>query len=473
MLENWFIMLPEICIISFFALAFPIDRYRKERTSKTFFTLAQFFLLATISATLIFYNKSAYPSLWQNTPLSTLFKIFAYLLAWAWFYLSSKWFLNKNRPSFQFYGLCLMLLLMFDILASSSSLLTLMVTIPLIFFLYYKIFLRHWDPTRMISPAHKYALTAIMFTILLYVGCAILYRASGSFEYSAIKQFLKIPTNQTPLIMLAVLLIVACFMFMMAFAPFHNWFVSIVFKGVLPVIGFITLVPQLIYLCALINITNNAFAPIINFISPIICVFSVMSLIVGALSANQENNIRRMFAFITVYCTGFTYAGLQGFSEHDLIASFAYCIISVLSLTGVYTIFLGLKSRGEYLSDINVINGFYNSRPYMSAALLVFMFSLIGLAPTLGFFGYLSVINSLVVSKQWWLILIIFFSLIFVASSCLQVVRNIYFEANTVKFDRADSSIYICLFIIALMILIFLINPAWLLRDAIIILGGL
>lgn len=123
----------------------------------------------------------------------------------------------------------------------------------------------------------------------------------------------------------------------------------------------------------------------IGFAAPVIGLFAGVSLIIGALSANRQGNIRRLFAYLSIYCLGFTLIGLVSFSNNAVIASFAYTVIAVLSLAGVYTVFLGLKSRGEYLSDISSINGFYQVRPYMSAALLVFMFSLIGLAPTLGF----------------------------------------------------------------------------------------
>ena len=101
------------------------------------------------------------------------------------------------------------------------------------------------------------------------------------------------------------------------------------------------------------------------------------------------------------------------------------------------------------------------------------MFSLIGLAPTLGFFGYLSVINNLVSSNEWFRVTLLLGSLLFVAGACLQIVRIIYFESPTTKFDRSDKSIYICLFINVLFILISLINPAWLLHDALVILGGI
>ena len=472
MLQNWFILLPEICMLSFLFVAWPIDIYREEKTSKTFFSLAQFFLLGTIVFSVLFYNKSAFPRFWSNTSFSALFKSFAYILAWAWFYLSSKWFLNKNRPSFKFYALCFALLLCFDVLASSSSLLTLDIIVPLISVFYYWLVLQHWDTDRVKVVSRLYLLYAVVFTCLLWGGSCILYKQAGTFEYPAVQAFYT--THQAnPEALAAVLMIVAPFMFLMAFVPFHNWFTNFISTAVLPVCGFITLVPPLIYLCALIGLIGNCLYPFVGFIMPLIGIFAALSMVVGALSTNGEKNIRRLFSFLSIYCTAVSFVGWPDFSNAGKTASFAYMVVAMLSFAGIYTVFLGLKLKGEYLSEMSEIAGLSHIRPYMSAALLVFMFSLIGLTPTLGFFGYLSIINKLVSGGLWAWMLLLFGSLLFVAGACLQVVRTIYFEEQKNKFDRTDKAIYICLFVNMLLILISLLNPSWLIHDSWVILGGL
>lgn len=465
--------MPEICILSFFLVAWGVNSFRQENTSKTFFSLARVFLLAYMACSVLFYNKSAFPLIWQNTSFNTLFKSFSGLLAWAWFYLSSKWFLNKNRPSFKFYAICFALLLCFDILASSSSFLTLCVVFPLISFFYYRLVLQHWDTSKVEKIARLYLLCAVIFAFLLWGGTAILYWFVGAFDYASVKASLGDSELRRPEILAAVLMIIASFMFMMALVPFHNWFIGCVSSAVLPVCGFMTLVPPLIYVCAFINLMSLGLQPFVNFAAPVLGAFAFSSVIVGALSANGEKNIRRLFAFLSVYCTGTALIGLFSFSDKAQIASFAYMVIVMLSFAGIYTVFLGMKSKGEYLSDVSAIGGLYHNRPYMSAALLVFMFSLIGLAPTLGFFGYLSIVNNLVTGSEWGAAFLLFVSLLFVAGACLQIVRTVYFEPQAAKFDRTDKAIYICLFINMLLILISLLNPAWLIHDALVILGGM
>lgn len=473
MLENWFILLPEIFLLGFFVVGGLVAKFREVQTPKTFASLAQIFLVAVILFSIVFYNKSAFPLLWANTPLSTIFKTFAYLMAWAWFYLSSKWFLNKNRPSFKFYAVCFALLFGFDILASATSLISLAVIIPFICFFYRRLILRHWDTERVEPIAKAYGFFAAVFCLLLWLGVYIIYIQTGSFEYAIIRDFYAAEKNFAPTSLLAVVMIISCFIFLLSLVPFHLWFIAAISEAVLPVCGFITLVPPLIYIGALINLMKGCLVAFTDFVAPLLCFFAVLSLLIGAFSANSENNIRKKFAFLSIYCIGFALTGMVHFSGSAVIASFAYMIIAILSLAGVYTVFLGLKSKGEYISNITYISGFYRLRPYMSAALLIFMFSLIGLAPTLGFFGYLSIINNLVADNSWFLMGVLLISLLFVASACFQVIRIIYFEPLVSKFDRADKAIYICLFINVTFILASLINPAWLIRDALVVLGGI
>ena len=134
-------------------------------------------------------------------------------------------------------------------------------------------------------------------------------------------------------------------MFLMAMVPFHHWFIAFISEGVLPVCGIITLIPPLIYICTLINLIHECFSPFNEFLSPILTGFATLTLIIGALSANLENNIRRLFAFVYIYCLGYTLIAMNDFSDRSIISAFAYIIVIILSFSGIYTVFLSMKSK--------------------------------------------------------------------------------------------------------------------------------
>ncbi len=473
MLENWFILIPEICIVMFFVVGGGVYIKNKDTSSKSFFSLAQFFLFLSLGFSIVFYNKSAFAEYWQNNSFNTLFKAFVYLLLWAWFYLSSRWFLTKNRPSFKFYAICFALLLGFNALISSVSLLSIGIFLCYSYFFFYKLILRHWDEEKVKDTASKFLFSSLLFGILLWAGIGIIRYQSGSFDYQQIKSFYSVSTNRTILSNLGVLLVLANFMFIMALSPFHNWFIRFISNGVLPVCGFITLIPPLVYICSLFNLMTQCFEPFIPYVKVFIGCFAGMSVLVGSVSSNYENNVRRLFGYISIYCLGFAVIGMMPFSKQAITTSFAYMVITLLSLIGIYSVFLGLKSRGDYLSETTSLTGFYKVRPYMSASMLIFIFSLMGIAPTLGFFGYLTIINNFVSVGEWWLILFIVVAMFFIISSGISLIHQIYFNTSDTKLDRPDKAVYICLFINSIVVLASLISPVWLLRDAVLILGGI
>ena len=471
MLQNWLILLPELVLISFFPTAWLINHYRENKTAKTFFTLSKLFLLASLLFTIIFYNKSVWPDLWQNSQYTTLFKVATYLIGFVWFYLSSKWFLNKDRSSFKFYMSGMLCILLFGILLSSQNFIIPIIIVPTLCILTHTLILQHWDEERVQKIAKLYASFAFIFCSLLLIGCFILWHEFRTLDYSAIKQILE---NRQPSVLIysAIIMIISSLLFMMAAAPFHFWYIGTISSVILPICGFLTLIPPFAYLSCLITLMSEVFSPLLPNLHPLIEYIALFSIIIGALSTGGQTNIRRLFAFSSTYNLGVMLLGIISFNSGAIVTSFIYTIIYVMAMTGIYTAFLALKSKGDYLSDLNDIQGLSEAKPYVSAAIVIFMISLIGIPPLLGFWGRISLFNTLILEERWAHVIILLVSIVFMANAYLQVIRTIYFEPRKNSFDRTDKAIYLCLLINLLLIFISILNPAYLLHDAQIALSG-
>ena len=94
-----------------------------------------------------------------------------------------------------------------------------------------------------------------------------------------------------------------------------------------------------------------------------------------------------------------------------------------------YTTFYSFKSNGVYLTNLNMINGIAKVRPFISAALLFFMISLMGIAPFPGFIGQLSVLENIVTANSYFILFIALFSMIVLMAAFLQIIR---FPTNTI-----------------------------------------
>lgn len=471
MQENWFVMLPEIWLIIYVAIASIVNRYRKSKTPKTFFTLAKYFLFVEILLTLVFYNKSAFVLFWQNTSFTTLFKVIVYLLTLGWLYLSSKWFLNKNHPSCLFCCIIFIMLTAMSILASSSNLLTLLSCFIVICSCYILLMFQYSHNDKRTVYTKQYIYTFLVFLFLSISAIFWLYYTSGSVFYKDIKLYFSNTTQMDIYTISAVVSLISMFVFLLGLAPFHIWIVKFWENGILPIYGFITLVPPLLYLCSFINLWKEclSFAKFSSI--SFILIPAYISIILGAISANGEKNIRCLFGYLSMYCIGFAITGFANMDNLAIIASFAYTIIALLSFFGIYTIFLSFKSHNDYIEDLDAIKGFSQLRPYMSAGFIIFIFSLTGLAPTLGFIGYLSIINNLFANNAWLSLGICITGILLCVRICLQIINYIYFADNTQKYDRAEKSTYICLFVNMTIIFAALINPNWLFHYIFIILN--
>ena len=318
-----------------------------------------------------------------------------------------------------------------------------------------------------------YLFFASLFCLLLWGGAVLLWTEVQSFAFADIYDYYNAGRPMTLVSYAAVGMIMCSLFFMLAVAPFHSWFVGIVSVAILPVCGFITLVPPFAYLACLINSMVNIFWTAGEFIKPALLIFASISLFIGALSANGEKNLRELFAFSSIYHIGFLLFTIVSFNDNSVLSAFAYMMVYILAMAGVYTVFLGLKSRGDYLTGLSDIDGLSVSKPYLSAALLVFMVSLAGIPPMLGFLGRLSVINNLVVEERWGDVVVLLVSMLFMANAYLQVIRTAYFEPLKKSFDRTDKAIYICLFVNLVLVIISTLNPGYLLHDAELILNGI
>jgi NADH-quinone oxidoreductase subunit N len=104
-------------------------------------------------------------------------------------------------------------------------------------------------------------------------------------------------------------------------------------------------------------------------------------------------------------------------------------------------------------------------RPYISAMLTIFIFSLLGLPPFLGFFGVFSALSYLAKQDSFYQFGYIILMMIVLSYGYLQIIKNIYFEKSKENFDRADSGIYVAVLLNALLMIVIMLKPQYLMQD--------
>lgn len=462
MIIDFITLSPEFLLLLCLPVMFLVNRYRTSKTAKTFYTIAKIFVVLAAADTIIFYNRSGLPAYWANNTYTTLYKLCTYAFALTWFFLSCKWFLNKNRSSLSYYtlGVCSLFSLM--LMISAHNLLVLFAGLLGSFATQYLMIYLSDDDFDVVVIAKRYLQFAIIFALMFALGLGLIYEQTGSFDYDRVYNYFAALKTFSLINILSYVFILIPLLFMLGLAPFHFWFAEVLSVCVLPISGYFTIIPAFAAYSALVNLCLNVFFPMISFIKPALVTFAFLSLLLGAISPIRETNIRKLFAFSTLYHLGFIFATLVSFNYNSVAASFTYLLIYVLAMTGIYTVFFGFKSNGEYLYKLEEITGAFTQKPYISVALLIFIVSMVGSPPMLGFLGKLDAVDNLIIEGRYWSVAIAMFALLLLMTAYLDVIKAVFFDNRLRNFDRADKGIYICLFINILIVLITILNPGFL-----------
>ncbi len=457
--------LPEFFLLFGAVLMLLVSYFRSGNTPKTYFTIAKLCVGFSLLSAVIFYNQSAEPQWFLNNSYTTLFKTLIYVSALAAFYLGCKWFLNKNRSSFGYYLTALISLLFLTLAVSSRNLLLLFGCLQLSFILNIY-FIRLSSDEEVSRPILKrFIFGGILSSVAAGAGLTLFYMSGIPFDWPGAYLFFETQTVVWQYTLAALLLLIPL-LYMLGAAPFHLWFADVVGISILPVGTFLTFIPPLAYIAVLIEILCNVFYPIYHELQGFIACCGALSVFIGAVGTNSENNLRRMFAYVSLCNWGMVLICISWLNDNGLLCGFISMLVYLLAQFGIYTVFYAFKSKGEYLTEQSELSGVSEVRPYISAALLIFMVSLLGIPPMLGFLGKLSVINYLIIQGSYAFIGLILTALLLLAYAFLNVIKTVYFDGRVNVFDRADKGVYICLMINLILVLISLLNPKYLMHDA-------
>lgn len=464
LIADYIALLPEVILLCGMLTMVLVRWFRHGNTPKTFYTIGRNFLLLAAAATALFYNQGADGYL-MNNYFTTLFKLIIYIFVIVWSYLSLKHFQSKNRSSFVFYLLILFNVLSFSVALSAEDLWLLFAGLAPVFILNYFMLGIGREDEADISRQYRYLAMSLFSALLFAGGIFLLQHYAGGSGYQEVEKYLE---NAHPIIWqcnLAFAMIMSVLFFMLACAPFHFWFAETVRTVILPVGGYLMMVPMFAYFACIIDIMVNVFYPFAAWFKPVMVIFGCLSVFLGAIGCNGENNLRKIFAYVGLYYIGVLVISVSSITDHSLLSAFVYLLVYVLAMSGIYTVFLGMRSKGIYLSELSDIRGLATQRPFVSAAFLLFMISLIGTPPLLGFLGKLSILNNLVINGDYWLMAVIMATVLLLANACLRIITTIYFEPRNNNFDRVDKGVYIYILINMLLILIAILNPRYLMHD--------
>lgn len=457
-------LLPEILLLLTAIFIQIIHWVRKEQTPKTFASISKIGIILALGACVIFYNLSLNPHWILNSPYTTFFKVLILFITLISNFLGCKWFLSQNYSSHRYYQLICFIVLGLCIAISAQNLALLMLALFFDIGLVYFLVIMCQDVADTQKIRLTYWINLILFSLFFGSACIFLYTQTGTLFLDEISEYYK-STVPTPFDSLAVCLLFAALIFLIGAAPFHFSLLQMIKNNILPAAAFIALIFPIGGLAVLISLFHHSMTAFNEPLSYLLLCCGIISILFGAIGTGCFTNLRQLFFCVGVFNLGIIFV-LFSFSRiSELQAGIVYFLIYQISMLGIYTCFYGMRYHGEYLNDVDNLSGMSATKPYISAAMLIFIFSLLGFPPLLGLLGNLTLINSLLAENAFYLIGFIFFMLIILAHGLLKVIKSIYFNPRHNHFDRADIGVYCCLLLNILIILISVIHPNYWMYD--------
>jgi len=255
------------------------------------------------------------------------------------------------------------------------------------------------------EAAVKYFLLgAFSLGILLY-GMSLLYGLSGTTNMRVMATAFT-GQEQDPLLILAVILVIAGMGFKIAAVPFHAWAPDVYEGAPTPVTAFLSVGSKAASFAMLLRICFEALPAMSADWRLLLEVLAIVTMTVGNLAALTQTNLKRMLAYSSIAHAGYLLMGLVAGTERGVAAMLIYLFVYAFMQMGAFAIIIMMRRRDLVGDDLKDFSGLHFRQPFAAFAMLVFMLSLGGIPPTAGFMGKLWLFSAAIESGYVWLAVI-------------------------------------------------------------------
>ena len=425
---------PEIFLLTMACLVLVVDVYIDDKRRNITYLLTQATLLVT--AGLITMGEAeqrvlAFNDMFVQDPLADTLKLFILAITFVIFVYSRDYLRDRNIFKGEFYVLGLFGVLGMMIMVSSANLLLLYLGLELMSLCLYAMVAFDRDNGNASEAAMKYfVLGAIASGMLLY-GMSILYGLSGSLAIADVAKTISTIDAGSDVylgLVFALVFIVVALAFKLGAVPFHMWIPDVYHGSPTTVTAYLSSAPKIAGFAMIMRLLVEGLGDLHTDWQMMLVILAVLSMAAGNVIAIAQTNIKRMFAYSTISHVGFILLGiLAGTADGYATAMFYTLAYAIMSLGG-FGIVLFMARAGFEAEELDDYRGLNQRSPWYAFMMLILMFSMAGVPPTLGFWAKLAVLSAVVdVSMTWLAVVGVAFSIIGLFYY-LRVVKLMYFD---------------------------------------------
>lgn len=424
---------PELIIAFMACLILVVPLYMKNKESGHRLSYVLSIATLVVVSLLIILDFSdgadmAFNNMFVDDPMADLLKIAICLISAGVFVYSRRY--NEDRGLYvsEYYVLGLFGVTGMMIMASANHLLTLYLGLELMSLCLYAMIAFYRDNKLAVEAAMKYfVLGALASSILLY-GMSLLYGLTGSLELAVIRSSLADIDQGNVVVALAVVFIIVALAFKLGAVPFHMWVPDVYQGAPTSSTAFLGAAPKIAAFAITMRLLAGGLEDLHGMWQQMLIIIALLSIAAGNIIAIAQSNFKRMLAYSTISHMGFFLCGILAGTDEGYSASLFYVLVYAVMSLAAFGVILFLATKDNESDQLDDLKGLSKRSPWLAFLLLILMFSMAGIPPTVGFFAKFSVIQALVNAGLVWVAIVAVLLAVIGAYYYLRIIKLAYFD---------------------------------------------
>jgi len=429
--------LPEISVLCMAMVVLIADLFLTKKNRLIIYGLAQvtlfvaaYFVWASYTTTVDY----AYNGMFVDDPLSDVLKLATLIGAAIILVYTRHYMMLRNMCSGEYYALLLFATAGMMVMISGHSMLSIYIGLELLSLCVYAMVALDRDNSRATEAAMKYFVLGALASGMLLYGMSMIYGVTGSLDIGVIAQRLHETAAinpdfvKNPVLVLGLVFIVSGLAFKFGAVPFHMWVPDVYQGSPTGITILIGSVPKLAGFAMVIRLLITGLDTLVLDWQNMFLIMAVFSIAIGNITAIAQTNLKRMMAYSTISHIGFLLLGLMSGTLNGYASSMVYVVTYVLMALAGFGVILMLSRKGFEADQLDDLKGLNQRNPWAAFLMLVTMFSMAGVPPTLGFYAKFSVLQAALEAGFVWIVVFSVLMAVVGAFYYLRIIKLMYFD---------------------------------------------
>jgi len=288
------------------------------------------------------------------------------------------------------------------------------------------------------EAALKYFLLGAFASAIFLFGVACLFGYAGGFNYSTIAAAVTSPAQSDWLMLAGLGLIVVGLLFKLGAVPFHSWVPDVYQGAPTPVTAFMSVCTKVAAVAGLVRLLYACLGGLVWTWAPILAGVAILTMVVGAVVAINQTDVKRILAYSAVAHAGFilvpvvgafvAQSGMPAGQVGSTAAILFYLAAYGFATIGAFAVVTLVRADGREVTDLDAWAGVGRRHPVIGVIMVIFLLSLAGIPLTGGFVGKLVAFMAAWNGGYWWLALVAVAASLVAVVIYLRIIQAMFFR---------------------------------------------